>query len=71
MSTLAEIEMAIRTLSAEELEELEQFVRNARREKERASRPSLSDIEPGSVGKILEPIGTRDDWYNEMLEGRA
>ncbi len=71
MSTLAEIEMAVPHLSADELAELEQFIRNARREKERAQRPSLRDIEPASVGRILEPLGTRGDWYDEMLEGRA
>jgi len=71
MSTLAEIEMAVPGLSADELAELEQFIRNARREKDRAQRPSLRDIRPASVGKILEPIGTRAEWYNEMLEGHA
>ena len=71
MSTLAEIEMAVPGLSAEELAELEQFIRKARREKERAQRPSLRDIEPVSVGRILEPIGARGDWYDEMLEGHA
>jgi len=71
MSTLAEIEMAVPHFSAEELAELEQFIRKARREKQDAQRPSLRDIEPASVGRILEPIGTRDDWYDEMLEGRG
>jgi hypothetical protein len=71
MSTLAEIEMAVPGLSAEELSALEVFIRKARREKERAQRPSLRDIEPASVGRILEPIGTRGDWYDEMLEGHA
>ena len=36
MSTLAEIEKAVPQFSAEELAELEQFIRRARREKERA-----------------------------------
>ncbi len=71
MSILAEIEMAVPGLSAEELAELEHFIRKARREKECARRPSLRDIEPASVGKILEPIGTRGDWYDKMLEGHA
>jgi TATA-binding protein-associated factor Taf7 len=71
MSTLAEIEMAVPRLSTEELVELEQIIRKARREKERAQRPSLRDIQPASVGKILEPVGTRGDWYNEMLEGHV
>ncbi|MGA3171585.1 MAG: hypothetical protein ABSE62_11300 [Chthoniobacteraceae bacterium] len=71
MSTLAEIEMAVPHLSSDELAELEQFVRKARREKEHGERPSLRDIEPTSVGKILAPLGARGDWYDEMLEGRA
>lgn len=71
MSTLAEIEMAVPHFSVEELAELEQFIRNARREKERTLKPSLRDIEPASVGRILEPIGSRDTWHDEMLEGRV
>src|SRR5207249_874228 len=72
MSTLAEIEKAVPQFSAEELAELEQFIRKARREKERAQRkPSLRDIEPVSVGRILQPLGTRDEWYDEMLEDRV
>jgi hypothetical protein len=32
---------------------------------------SLRDANPVSAGKILKPIGTRDEWYSEMLEGRV
>ena len=71
MSTLAEIEKSVSQFSAEELTELEQIIRKARREKEQAQNPSLRDIDPVSVGTILKPIGTRDEWYSEMLEGRA
>lgn len=71
MSTLAELEAAVPQLSAEELAELEQFIRKTRREKESAQKPSLRDIKPVSVGKILRPLGTRDEWYDEMLEGRV
>lgn len=71
MRTLAEIEKAVPHFSAEELAELEQFIRNARREKENARKPSLRGIEPVSVGTILQPIGTRDEWVDEMLEGRV
>ena len=53
-----------------ELAELEQIIRKARREKEHAQKPSLRDADPVSVGEILKPIGTRDEWYSEMLEGR-
>ena len=44
---------------------------DVRTEKERARKPSLRDIEPVSVGRILQPLGTRDEWYDEMREGRA
>jgi hypothetical protein len=71
MSTIGEIEKAVPQLSAEELAKLEQFIRKTRREKESARRPSLLDIEPVSVGKILQPLGTRDQWYDEMREERA
>jgi hypothetical protein len=72
MSTLAEIEKAVPQFSAEELAELEQFVHKARLDKERAQRkPSLRDIKPVSVGRIRQPLGTRDDWYDEMLENRV
>ena len=47
--------------------ELEQIIRKARREKEQA-RTSLGDTDPVGVGAILKPIGTRDEWYNEMPE---
>jgi hypothetical protein len=71
MSTLAEIEKSVSQFSVEELAELERIVRKARREKEQAQKPSLRDTNPVSVGRILKPIGTRDEWYNEMLEGRV
>ena len=71
MSTIGEIERAVPQLSAEELAKLEQFIRKARREKERSSKLSLRKIEPVSVGRILRSLGTRDQWYDEMREGRA
>jgi hypothetical protein len=71
MSTLAEIEKSVSQFSAEELVELERIIRKALREKEQAQKPSLRDTNPASVGRILKPIGTRDEWYNEMLEGRV
>ena len=71
MSTLAEIEKYISQFSAEELAELERIVRKTRREKEQAQKPSLRDTNPVSVGRMLKPIGTRDEWYSEMLEGRV
>jgi TATA-binding protein-associated factor Taf7 len=71
MTTLAEIEKSVSKFSAEELAELEQIIRKARREKEHAQKPSLRDADPVSVGEILKPIGTRDEWHSEMLEGRV
>jgi hypothetical protein len=71
VNTIKEIEKAVPQLSAEELAELEQFVRKARRDKKRADKPSLRNIEPVSVGRILQPLGTRDQWYDEMREGRG
>ena len=71
MSRIAEIEKAVPQLSPEELAKLEEVVRQARRDKERTDKPSLRNIEPVSVGKILQPLGTRDQWYDEMREERA
>ena len=71
MSTLAEIESAVHFLSAEELAELELFVRKAKQEKAAPKRHSIMDIEPSSLGGMLRPLGTRDEWHDEMLEGRA
>jgi len=71
MSTLAEIEKSVSQFAAEDLAELERIVRKARREKEQAQKPSLRDTNPVSVGRILKPIGARDEWYDEMQEGRV
>ena len=71
MRTLAEIEKSVAQFSAEELAELEQIIRKARRAKEQAQKPSLREMDPVSVGTILKPLGTRDEWYGEMLEGRV
>jgi len=71
MSTLAEIEEALPLFSAEELAKLEQFIRKTRREKESARQFSLTTIHPASVGGILKPLGSRADWYDEMLGDRG
>ncbi|MEO8353240.1 MAG: hypothetical protein ABI680_16045 [Chthoniobacteraceae bacterium] len=68
MSTIAEIENVVPQFSAKELAELELFIRKARREKECARKTSLRDIEPVSIGRILQPLGTREQWYDEMRE---
>ena len=71
MSTLAEVEAVIVNFPADQLAELEQFVRKTRKEKAASEKPSLRDLEPVSVGKILRPLGSRDEWYDEMLEERV
>ncbi len=71
MSTLAEIEEVVPRLSAEELAELERFVRQARRSKAKAAGVSVFDLPPLEVGAMLRPLGDREEWYDEMLEGRG
>lgn len=71
MSTLAEIEKAIPQLTASELAELEQVVRRAKRERAATPRRSVLDMEPLNLGEMLRPLGTREEWYDEMLEGRG
>jgi hypothetical protein len=67
MSTLAEVQKALPLFSADELAELELVIRKTRRKKEEIRQPSLGDIRPVSVGSILRPLGTRTEWYEEML----
>jgi hypothetical protein len=71
MSTLAEIEEAVPKLTAAELDELEQFLRRMRREKSTPAGHSVMDIQPSHLGGMLRPLGTRQEWYDEMLEGRV
>jgi hypothetical protein len=71
MSTLAEIEQAIPELSSEELAELERFIRKARQGKTGRKSHSVLDLRPMHLGKMLRPLGDREEWYDEMLEGRA
>ena len=71
MSTLAEIEAALPQLTGGELAELEQFIHEVRREKATAIGHSIMDIKPSSLGKMLGPLGTREEWYDEMREGRV
>lgn len=71
MNTLAEVEAVVPQLSPKELAELEQFVREARLKKTRASGRSALDLPPLDLGRLLKPLGTRDEWFDEMLEGRV
>lgn len=71
MSTLAEVESVVVQFSAEELAELERFVRRTRLEKIRGGGQSALDLAPLDLGGMLQPIGARSDWYGEMLEDRS
>jgi len=71
MKTLAEVEAAVPELSAKELTELERFVRNARLKKAQGGGPSALDLPPLDLGRMLKPLGARETWYDEMLEGRV
>jgi len=71
MNTLAEVEAAVPQLSVKELAELERFVRETRFKKTQGSGRSPLDLPPLDLGRQLKPLGTRDEWYDEMLEGRV
>jgi hypothetical protein len=71
MSTLAEVEAVVRQFSTEELAELERFVRNARLTKAKGRGRSALDLPPLDLGRILRPLGTREEWYDDMLGGRV
>ena len=60
MSTLAEIEAAIPKLTASELAELEQFLRQARQEKIAPAGHSILDIKPSNLGKMLRSADKRE-----------
>lgn len=71
MSTLAEVEAVVRRFSPEELAELERFVRKARLTKTKSDGRSALDLPPLDLGQMLKPPGAREEWYDEMLEGRV
>ena len=71
MSTLAEIEEAVPRLSLSELAELEGIIRQARHSSSKRPRQSALDLPPLQLGEMLRPLGNREEWYDEMLEGRA
>ena len=71
MNTLAEVEAVVPQFSAKELEELEQFVRKARLSKTQGRGRSALDLSPLDLGRMLKPLGSREEWYDEMLEGRV
>ena len=57
--------------SPEELAELEEFIRQTRLEKTRGRGQSALDLPPLDLGRSLQSLGTRGQWYDEMLEGRV
>lgn len=71
MSTLAEIEEAVPRLSNEELEELERFIRQTKQRKAAPKPHSVLDIKSSHLGEMLRPLGDREEWHDEMLEGRG
>jgi|SRR6056297_2411660 len=62
MSVIHDIETMMARLSPEQLAELEQLARGE---------TSALDLPALDLGKILEPVGSRDQWYDEMLKGRV
>jgi hypothetical protein len=70
MSTLHDIENIVAQFSLEELAELERVIRQMRLQKTRSGDQSALDLPPLELGHMLEPLGTREEWYDEMLKGR-
>jgi hypothetical protein len=70
MSTLAEVEAVVPQFSLRELAELEQFVRQTRLVKMRNNGPSALDLPRLDLGRMLAPLGTREEWQDERWEGR-
>ena len=71
VSTLAEVEALVPLFSAKELAELEQFVRQARLQKMQGGGCIALDLPPLDLGRMLKPLGSRDEWHDEMLGSRA
>ena len=71
MSTLHDFEAMVARFSPEQLAELEKFIRLTRLEKTRGGGQSALDLPPLDLGRNLQSLGTREQWYDEMLEGRV
>ncbi len=69
MSTLAEIEMAVPHLAADELSHLERLIHSLRVRKSKQQR-SAFDLAPLQLGKVLKPLSAEDDLLEEMLAAR-
>lgn len=70
MSTLAEVEAVVTQFSLPELAELEQFVRQMRLVRMKGDGPSALDLTRLDLGRMLAPLGTREQWQEELREGR-
>jgi hypothetical protein len=76
MHDLTELETAADALPPREKRELLQFLVSRLHEEGidtaemRLPSHSVLDIEPVSVGALLQPLGRDDDLLGEMLEGR-
>jgi hypothetical protein len=71
MKTLADVEAVVPQFSAEELAKLERVVRQTRLKKTQGRGRSALELPALNLGQMLEPPGTRDEWYDEMLRGRV
>jgi hypothetical protein len=71
MSVLHDIETMMAHLSPEQLAQLEQLARQKRLDKLERRETSALDLPALDLGEILQPIGSREQWHEEMLEGRA
>lgn len=71
MKTLADVEAVVPQFSAEELAKLEQFVRQTRLKRTQGRGRSALELPALNLGRMLQPLGAREEWYDEMLEGRV
>lgn len=69
MKTLAEIKRASEALPLEEQKLLLKYVKQLLDRPNKGSH-SVLDLPTYSVGAILRPLGTREEWYDEMLEDK-
>ena len=67
MSTLAEIELAVPHLAADELSYLERLVHSLRIRKAKKQRSAL-DLPPLKLGKVLKPLSAEDDLLASRLD---
>ena len=67
MSSLTDIEGVVRSLSLEELQQLERVVQAARRARESGPQRSVLDLPPLGIGRLVGPLAL-DDLFGEMLD---